>query len=103
MFIRTQDRNGLVDINNMTIRVSGYEIICYNTACIADGGYELLGHYSTKEKSLKVLDMIEEKYIKYLMINAAYLSVCNDERKCLIKELKDNFVFQMPKDEEVEV
>lgn len=107
MLIKTQDRNGLIDINNIAFKVTeakyGYEIICYNTVCIADEGYEVLGHYSIKEKAMKVLDMIEEKYTKYSTINAVFWSVCNDERKYLIKKLKDDFVFQMPEDEEVEV
>lgn len=95
MFIRTQDRNGLIDINNITFRLTepeyGYEIICYNTACIADEGYELLGHYSTKEKALKVLDMIQNAYEEY------------EHEKAFKTGLRLFKTFQMPKDDEVEI
>ena len=95
MLIRTQDRNGLINVDNMIFKVSEskyeYEIICYNTACIADDGYEVIGHYSEKEKALKVLDMIQNAYEEY------------EYEKAFRNGLRLLETFQMPKDEEVEV
>ena len=51
----------------------------------------LLGEYSTKEKSLKVLDMIQEAYCKFM-------SVKNDD----VWNGKES-VFCMPEDSEVEI
>ena len=52
-----------------------------------------LGHYSTKEKALKVLDMIEKKIIENNTI------VCNEKDWAKYVGIR-NCVFQMPDDEE---
>ena len=54
------------------------------------GGYFILGKYSTKEKAMKVLDMIQEAYCKFM-------SVKNDDAWS-----GKESVFYMPEDSEVE-
>lgn len=54
-----------------------------------------LGTYSTEEKAIKVLDMIQEAYIKDC---ALYI-----DRESNAKVIPQNRGFQMPSDEEVEV
>lgn len=73
MLIRSQDRTKLVDIAGKTIVVSGVNDIkiLYANSSVR------LGYYTSKEKAIKVLDMIQES--------------CID---CHID-------FQMPQDEEV--
>lgn len=74
----------------------------------------LLGEYSTKEKAMKVLDMIQEAYEEY-KITCTFLTGFTGHRTIvesndihvngseeLIKIFKKNMVFQMPEDSEVE-
>ena len=51
-----------------------------------------IGDYSTKEKAIKVLDMIQEEYLKPIYQNFI------DENEVAIYK---NKVFQMPQDSEV--
>lgn len=78
MWIRSQTKNALVNINFMRVIDDGnFCLICCATT---DGCDYELGIYSTEEKALKVLDMIQ----KYVVFNSYE-------------------VFQMPQDYEVEV
>lgn len=59
MLIRSQDKSRLISLNNTReLRIwecaQGFNI----TDCVCP-----IGHYSTREKALKVLDMIQEAYI----------------------------------------
>lgn len=91
MLIRSQDKTILVnvdnafnivirDINGATAIYTGSSSSCCNIA-----------EYSTKEKAMKVLDMIQEAYVEY-------------EAERIYREgvYKIN-AFQMPEDSEVEV
>jgi hypothetical protein len=91
MLIRSQDREILINLNTL----AGIEITkgpvkttitSYTTGCIY-----LLGEYSTKEKAMKVLDMIQEAYCKFM-------SVKNDDAWS-----GKESVFYMPEDSEVEI
>lgn len=88
LWVRSQNKKELIECDNFSLNspgeayvnnvnnariITNYEIVCYpfeNSHCI-------LGTYSTKEKALKVLDMIQ---------NAILI---------------DYIVFQMPQDNEV--
>ena len=70
MFIRSQDRKILTEIHDVEI----------DSANQIWGSGSLIGEYSTKEKALKVIDMIQ----KYVVFNSYE-------------------VFIMPQDDEVEV
>lgn len=99
MIIRSQDKKEIVNFDNLEavklneIQISisndwwDFEISYYDS----NGNAELLGIYSTKEKAIKVLDMIQSAYnsIETMKID-----------KCA---WRDNHYFQMPSDEEVEV
>lgn len=50
-----------------------------------------LGHYSTEEKAIKVLDMIAKKYARYQCLKASG------------RVYEEDAICQMPSDEEVEV
>ena len=98
MLIRSQDKTTLVkfeniviNINNININnINGKEIICWSQMNPGEDEYILLGYYSTKEKAMKVLDMIQEAYEE-----------CETER--IYKEGVFKIVtFQMPEDSEVE-
>ena len=86
MLIRSQDKSRLISLNNTReLRfwecAQGFNI----TDCVCP-----IGHYSTREKALKVLDMIQEAYCKFM-------SVKNDDAW----NGKES-VFYMPEDGSVE-
>ncbi len=110
MLIRSQDKSRLINFNNTReLRfwecAQGFNI----TDCVCP-----LGSYSTREKALGVLDMIQEAYEEY-KITCTFLTGFTGHRaivelndihvngfKELIKSFKKNMVFQMPEDSEVE-
>ena len=91
MLIRSQNKELLVNFNVS----SGIEIEERNTKTVVTsyitGCSYLLGEYSTKEKALKVLDMIQEAYESY------------EYEKVFKTGLTLFETFQMPADSEVEV
>lgn len=110
MLIRSQDKSRLINLDNTReLRfwecAQGFDI----TDCVC-----LIGHYSTKEKAMKVLDMIREAYAEY-KITCTFLTgftghraivesndICVNGFKELAEGFKKNMVFQMPEDSEVE-
>lgn len=86
MLIRSQDRKILVNASDFRI----YEEHKGFSICAR---IDVLGYYSTEEKAMKVIDMIEEAII-YCEAMMNIDTIFFDERK---------IVFQMPKDDEVDV
>ena len=90
MLIRSQNKEILVNFNVS----AGIEIEERNTKTVVTsyitGCSYLLGEYSTKEKALKVLDMIQEAYERY------------EYEKVFKTGLTLFETFQIPKDSEVE-
>lgn len=111
MLIRSQDKSRLLSLNNTReLRfwecTQGFDI----TDCVCP-----IGHYSTREKAIKVLDMIQEAYEEY-KITCTLLTGFTGHRAIvesndihvngfeeLAKGFKKNMVFQMPEDGSVEV
>ena len=114
MLIRSQDKETLINFNNSIvvniIDIEGVVKIICSYSC---EDY-IIGHYSTKEKSLKVLDMIQEAYADYQTAHTvsnglATMSLfvdCSDETNELYMKAQNalgkSTVFQMPADSEVE-
>lgn len=111
MLIRSQDKSRLISLNNTReLRfwecAQGFNI----TDCVCP-----IGHYSTKEKAMKVLDMIQEaygdsEYTKYVIpevCRVLSMKPKTEENKAHAGELgemlKNGMTFQMPEDSEVEV
>lgn len=95
MWIRSQRRNALVNINFMRVINDGnFCLICGATT---DGFDCELGVYSTKEKALKVLDEIQDA-----IEDTDYYRIDNigHGTYALGKGVQ---VYQMPQDDEVEV
>lgn len=100
MIIRSQDKKSILNFNNITditIQVTKkeeYEIIaCLPYSIMDDCGYSKIGTYSTEEKAIKVLDMIQNAYTQYGTIEDGWRNVHGafNLPKC----------FQMPQDSEV--
>ena len=87
MWIRSQDRKILTKIDDLAI--DGANQI-WGDCC-------LLGKYSSEQKALRVLDEIQ-KFIS----DKQYCAIDNVTRKSYILN-KGVHVFEMPKDEDVEV
>ena len=91
MLIRSQNKKYLVSMNNIAFYVMDSEVICFGIFGIEDSDYIILGHYETEAKAMKVLDMIQEAYCKFM-------SVKNDDAWS-----GKESVFYMPEDSEVEI
>jgi len=110
MLIGSHDKSRLISLNNTReLRfwecAQGFNI----TDCVCP-----IGHYSTKEKAIKVLDMIQEaygdsEYTKYVIPEVCRILSMKpktEENKAHAGELgemlKKGMTFQMPEDSEVE-
>lgn len=102
MLIRSQDKTALVKFENIVVNLKlpdSLKVICWSWQdAQGSGGYFILGKYSTKEKAMKVLDMIQEAYSEYQIMLNFSVSYLHE-----FKEKTDGFaIFQMPEDSEVE-
>lgn len=89
MWIRSQNKELLVDTKTLGIK---HEVADYCQILFKEfiDQYIVLGEYSTTEKALKVLDMVQET-IEY----------GNKTIKKEKHELHTNKVFEMPQDDEI--
>lgn len=89
MIIRSQDNRKITNfaqVSDLVItknRAGQFEILAFAGS---DSGYSAIATYSNEEKAIMVLDMIQNLY------------TYENERLCISGK-----VFQMPKDEEVDV
>lgn len=117
MLIRSQNKISLVKFENIVININninGKEIICWSQMNPGEDEYISLGHYSTKAKAMKVLNMIQEaygdsEYTKYVIPEVCRILSMKpktEENKAHAEELgemlKKGMTFQMPEDSEVE-
>lgn len=119
MLIRSQDKTALVKLENIVVNLKlqdSVTIICWSLQdAQRNGGYFVLGKYSTKEKAMKVLDMIQEAYADAELIpmtvpniGKMFLEAPASKENELLAEafgeaLMNKMVFQMPEDGSVEV
>lgn len=85
MWIRSQDKNSFYKYIGFEI---GDNVI---KATRVDSKVILVGKYSTEEKALKVLDMIQEHIKPKYML----------DKENMVVSIPQNNVFQMPQDSEV--
>lgn len=110
MLIRSQDKSRLLSLNNTReLRfwecAQGFNI----TDCVCP-----IGHYSTRAKAMKVLDMIQEAYADAKLNEILLPDVCKSASesqrgkdntliaKTIRKDFMKKMIFQMPADSEVE-
>ena len=118
MLIRSQNKMSLVKFENIVVNINninGKEIICWSQMNPGEDEYISLGHYSTKAKAMKVLDMIQEaygdsEYTKYVIPEVCRILSMKpktEENKAHASELgemlRKGMTFQMPADSEVKV
>lgn len=93
MLIRSQDKEILINLHNVSQLYTVGFCITADFADNRDSGFRDIGNYSSEEKAIKVLDMIQDVYQDA------------EEIKCLGTKypFRGKYVFQMPQDSEVEV
>lgn len=99
MWIRSQDKKYFIEVNAFEIKRIGnvYFVIGYHTENSNDDLYWFLGDYSSEEKAMKVLDMIQG------CLTGNVLQSYEIARDCPICGTEFHGVFQMPRDSEAEV
>lgn len=103
MWIRSQDKKVLLDCRGVrivdccTIDLCRYEIYGYG---ISFETKQYLGGYSTKEKALTVLDILQKRLcvIEEWNVSKALMQRVPQNRLCIDT---NGFVFMMPADDEV--
>lgn len=120
MLIRSQDKEALINFNNSIVvntmvDIGGVTKMFCSYSC---DDY-VIGHYSSKEKAMKVLDMIQEAYMEYKsgeivsngLAGSAYTGSYDTKESvahgiAVLKgygnEIRKSILFQMPADLEVE-
>ena len=111
MLIRSQNREVLINFNaSAGIDIEEGPVKTTMTSYIT-GARCLLGKYSNKRKTMKVLDMFQKTYAEHEVLLQTFAGMSGvrvtttekeliDERK---KEIQEKAVFQMPEDSEVGV
>ena len=107
MIIRSQDKKSIINFDRIdTIRLSmqkekGVIKSNYQTDIFYDSAdtFGVLGTYSSVEKAIKVLDMIQDKYLSRMELDGGYdmMSGCYVQPNYWVLTK----VFQMPQDSEV--
>jgi hypothetical protein len=94
MLIRSQNKQGIynMDVISAIDFADSSNSLTHQIYVLINGREYLLGRYSTKEKAIAVLDMIEKKYLEPSYIN----DVGGGEYAKY-----ERSVFQMPEDNEV--
>lgn len=109
MLIRSQDKRMIVNFDNICT-VSAFPEKDSEDIYVEDGtGSLMVGRYSTKEKAMKVLDMIQESYTngKVAQILSYGLRMVpteeiNEAGKIIKNAIQSSTVFQIPEDSKVE-
>lgn len=114
MLIRSQDKETLINFNNSTVvSIMGIE---WATKIVCSYSCEnfTIGHYSSKAKAMKVLDMVQEAYADTKLNEILLPDVCKSASesqrgkdntliaKTIRKDFMKKMIFQMPEDSEVE-
>ena len=115
MLIRSQDKRMIVNFENICT-VSAFPEKDSEDVYVEDGtGSLMVGRYSTKEKAMKVLDMIQDAYADAKLNEILLPDVCKSDNesqrgkdntliaKTIRKDFMKKMIFQMPEDSEVEV
>lgn len=123
MLIRSQDKESLIATDGNFVEILKYGDLseCSITVSTRDhSSLHVMARYSSVEKALKVLDMIQEAYMEYKsgeivgngLAGSAYTGSYDTKESvahgiAVLKgygnEIRKSILFQMPEDSEVEV
>lgn len=111
MLIRSQNKEVLTNLNALAgIEIAEGPVKTVITSYITGCSY-LLGEYSNKQKTVKVLDMLQKAYAEYEMLRGMSTGMggimVTYNTKMIVneleKEIQEKTIFQMPEDSEVEI
>lgn len=111
MLIRSQNKEVLTNLNALAgIEIAEGPVKTVITSCITGCSY-LLGEYSNKQKTVKVLDMLQKAHAEYEMLRGMSTGMggimVTYNTKMIVneleKEIQEKTIFQMPEDSEVEI
>lgn len=115
MLIRSQDKETLINFNNsIVVNIIDIEGIMKMICSYSCEDY-VIGRYSSNEKAMKVLYMIQEAYVDAKLNEILLPDVCKSASesqrgkdntliaKTIRKDFMKKMIFQMPEDSEVEV
>lgn len=114
MLIRSQNKEVLVNVDNLAGMELEEAMTTPVIACCNSGCAYVLGKYSSRERAKKVLDMIQEAYAGCIAINSISagltanevfsidVSENKEELTKMAETIKRVNIFQMPQDSEVE-
>ena len=91
MIIRSQDKKAITDDLKLYIRENDFTRDKVKWE-IRNAEQDLLATYSTEEKAIKVLDMIQNKYFEHMTV---------ENNGAIVNVLERPKVFKMPQDSEV--
>jgi hypothetical protein len=112
MFIRNQDKKGFTNVDRIkNISIKGGYKDKYGVLWLSTNGKgdeitlyvvelddKVIGEYSTEEKAIKVLDMMQKEYLQSCNYYNAFDHSAQTQRPYIFIR---NSVFQMPADSEV--
>ena len=95
MLILSQDKNGIVNLTNITsILVENKELI----ARVTNGHKATLGEYDTKERAKEVLQEIFKVYRLNKMLECSDRIEQVETLKAILKENMKPFIYEIPKE-----
>lgn len=97
LWVRSQDKKTFVKLDMVELLNYENSIVAYTSIKVVD-----LGKYSTQEKAMKVLNMIEEQINLTEEYRTQGEDVIESENSVARKSRLVRFVFQIPQDDEVE-
>lgn len=102
MWIRSQDRKSLSDVNGILVDTTIDKSKCYIYGFV-DRGRDILGVYSTEQKGLKVLGQIQNTISDRVVINGQLYVPPRRINEPHTTTTKNDVIYIMPQDDEVEV
>lgn len=110
MLIRSQNKAFLLNFSNLFVAYIVRDDEGFVISSLEDENRYRLGIYSSKEKAMKVLDMIQDLYTNEKVsqilshgIGVVPTKKINEAGKIIKNIIQSSTVFQMPEDSEVEV
>lgn len=96
VWIRSQDKMRLIDAKNIHVSYFSFSNCYQFEVCIDSENIEIIAEYSSEEKALEVMDMINEYIRNGTGMYFHLYDGCGDGYECTKP-------FEMPQDDEVEV
>lgn len=110
MRIISQDKEFDLPYEETTIRVfTNGTVAAFPLTDLESNAFIIMAEYSTKEKAIKAMEMCRKRYTQYIFNRRMVTVAANDLTRIPLEEaekvrdqISETFIFQFPKEEEVE-